>query len=273
MKIRHFTLRCFAAFALLASSVSAPAAPLSPLASPPDWSTIGQYAGTITAADFERLLRQVYVPDGSWREWISISPTEALITPRPGADPIPLPLAPPGTTPKAPPRFWKERTARSPVPGRPLAGLRIAIDPGHLGGSYAKMEARWFRIGNSRPVQEGEMTLMVAKLLKQQLESMGAEVWLTRTRNGPTTPLRPGSLRKVAAGSLQEEGVVPSAKRLQDEAERLFYRVGEIRNRARLVNSHIRPDLVVCLHFNAEEWGDPARPSLTDKNHLHLLLS
>jgi hypothetical protein len=30
---------------------------------------------------------------------------------------------------------------------------------------------------------------------------------------------------------------------------------------------------VVCLHFNAEEWGDPARPSLTEKNHLHLLLS
>lgn len=273
MKIRPFTLRCFAAFALLALSFSAPAALLSPLAPQPDWSNIGQYAGTITAADFERLLRQVYVPDGSWREWISISPSEALITPRPGADPIVLPLAPPGTTPKAPPRFWKDRTARSPIPGRPLAGLRIAIDPGHLGGSYAKMEARWFRIGNSRPVQEGEMTLMVAKLLKQQLESMGAEVWLTRTRNGPTTPLRPGSLRKVAAGSLQEEGVVPSAKRLQDEAERLFYRVGEIRNRARLVNGHIRPDLVVCLHFNAEEWGDPARPSLTDKNHLHLLLS
>jgi hypothetical protein len=67
--------------------------------------------------------------------------------------------------------------------------------------------------------------------------------------------------------------VVASAKRLQDETERLFYRVGEIRNRARLVNSHIRPDLVVCLHFNAEEWGDPAHPSLTDKNHLHLLLS
>ena len=151
--------------------------------------------------------------------------------------------------------------------------MRIAIDPGHLGGSYAKMEARWFRIGSSRPVEEGEMTLIVAKLLKQRLEAMGAEVWLTRSRNGATTPLRPGNLKKEALASLQEEGVSPTLLSLQHEAERLFYRVGEIRNRARLVNEQIRPDLVVCLHFNAEEWGNPDHPTLTETNHLHLLLS
>lgn len=261
------------ALALLMVASPLRSSPLSPLAPRPDWSNLQRYAGSITAADFERLLRMVYVPDGSWRGWITLSPTQALITPRQGGEPIVLPLAAPGSVPKAPPRFWKDRAERDPRPGRPLAGLRIAIDPGHLGGSYAKMEARWFRIGNSRPVEEGEMTLIVAKLLKQRLEAMGAEVWLTRTRNGPTTSLRPGNLRKVALGSMQEEGVSPSGERLQHEAERLFYRVGEIRNRALLVNTRIRPDLVVCLHFNAEEWGDPARPSLTEKNHLHLLLS
>jgi len=135
------------------------------------------------------------------------------------------------------------------------------------------MEARWFRIGWSRPVEEGEMTLIVAKLLKERLEQLGAEVWLTRNSNGPTTGMRPGHLRKAAVASLAEEGVSPSGERLQKEAERLFYRVAEIRNRARLVNERLRPDLVVCLHFNAEEWGNPDRPTLTDKNHLHLLLS
>lgn len=249
------------------------AAPLSPLAPAPDWGTLSRYSGTITAAEFEHLLQKVYVPDGSWREWISISPAQAVITPRPGAAPLILPLAAPGTAVKAPERFWKSREQRNPAPGKPLSGLRIAIDPGHLGGSYAKMEARWFRIGNSRPVEEGEMTLIVAKLLKERLESMGAEVWVTRTRLGPTTPLRPWNLKKAAVASLQEEGVNPTGSRVQSEAERLFYRVGEIRNRARLVNEKIRPDLVVCLHFNAEEWGDPARPTLTEKNHLHLLLS
>jgi hypothetical protein len=102
---------------------------------------------------------------------------------------------------------------------------------------------------------------------------MGAEVWLTRSKNGATTSLRPGKLRKAAVNSLQEEGASLSPTRLQFEAERLFYRVGEIRNRAKVVNQLIRPDLVVCLHFNAEEWGNPTRPSLSDKNHLHLLLS
>lgn len=257
----------------MCAATGAVAAPLSPLAPTPDWSTLSRYSGTITAAELEHLLQKVYVPDGSWREWISISPGQAAITPRPGAAPLILPLAAPGNAARAPERFWKSREQRSPAPGRPLAGLRIAIDPGHLGGSYAKMEARWFRIGNSRPVEEGEMTLIVAKLLKERLESMGAEVWVTRTRLGPTTSLRPWNLKKTAVASLQEEGVTPSATRIQSEAERLFYRVGEIRNRARLVNEKIRPDLVVCLHFNAEEWGDPARPTLTEKNHLHLLLS
>jgi len=39
------------------------------------------------------------------------------------------------------------------------------------------------------------------------------------------------------------------------------------------VNGRIKPDLVLCLHFNAEGWGNPAKPSLVDKNHLHFLLT
>ena len=109
------------------------------------------------------------------------------------------------------------------------------------------------------------MTLIVAKLLKKRLEALGAEVWLTRSRNGATTSLRPNKLRKAAEGSLQEEGASLSPTRLQFEAERLFYRVGEIRNRARVVNELIRPVLVICLHFNAEEWGILHTPPLPRK--------
>jgi len=232
-----------------------------------------RYAGTISASDFEKLLQQVYVPDGSWREWITLSPTQAVITPHAGASPIILPLAPPGTTPALPPRFWKGRSEQTPLPGKPLSGIKITLDPGHLGGNFAQMEARWFRIGKSRPVEEGEMTLIVAKHLKTRLEALGAVVSMTRSKNGATTSLRPSNLRKPALRSLEEEKLPASAERLQHTEELLFYRVGEIRNRARLVNQVLHPDLVVCLHFNAEEWGDPAHPSLTDKNHLHLLLS
>lgn len=35
----------------------------------------------------------------------------------------------------------------------------------------------------------------------------------------------------------------------------------------------MQPDVVLCLHFNAEPWGDPAHPELVTKIHLHLLIN
>ena len=49
------------------------------------------------------------------------------------------------------------------------------------------------------------------------------------------------------------------------QRELLFYRNSEIRRRASLVNYRLRPDLVLCLHFNAEPWGDPSHPKLVRK--------
>src|SRR5204862_7033146 len=57
------------------------------------------------------------------------------------------------------------------------------------------------------------------------------------------------------------------------QSEILFYRYSEIRRRAVLVNTKLHPDLVLCLHFNAEGWGDPNNPTLIDVNHLHLLVN
>jgi hypothetical protein len=39
------------------------------------------------------------------------------------------------------------------------------------------------------------------------------------------------------------------------------------------VNEKIKPDLTLCLHFNAEPWGDPKHPALVSENHLHLLIN
>jgi hypothetical protein len=147
--------------------------------------------------------------------------------------------------------------------------VRIAIDPGHLGGPWAQLEERWFQVGSAPPVKEGDLTLVVARLLKPRLEQLGAQTTLLRDSTEPLTSWRPESLRQAglaapAAGSPEDP------RRL---AERLFYRTAEIRARARIVNEQIRPDLVLCLHFNAEQWGDPARPALSDRNHFHLLMN
>ncbi len=98
-------------------------------------------------------------------------------------------------------------------------------------------------------------------------------------------PRGPTALLDTARGALAERGVNDARdtyagpadpereKSIQWEAERLFYRISEIRTRARLVNDVLQPDVTLCLHFNAEEWGDPAKPALVEKNHLHLLVS
>jgi len=35
----------------------------------------------------------------------------------------------------------------------------------------------------------------------------------------------------------------------------------------------VKPDFVICLHANAEPWGDPANPSFVPANHFHMLIN
>lgn len=257
---------------LLVSATLAPAR-LSPLAPPPDWSKLNVFQQTITRAEFENLLK-IYAPGGAWKDTIIIRDDAAVITTRPSVSPFLLRFAPSREAAKVAPSYWRTRSQLPPEePGKPLAGLKIALDPGHLGGYWAKMEERWFQIGNSKPVTEGDMTLYVAKLLAKRLQSYGAQVFLTRTKTSPVTPLRPDRLEKAAAASLQDKGAEVNDFSLQKESERLFYRVGEIRRRGTLVNERIQPDVVICLHFNAEAWGDATNPTLVDQNHLHFLIT
>ena len=127
------------------------------------------------------------------------------------------------------------------------------------------MEERWFVVGDGTPVCEGDMTLHVANLLKPQLEALGATVSLVRDKTEPVTPIRPEALLTLA-----KDSATGSPQKL---AERLFYRTAEIHARAKLVNETLQPDLVLCLHFNAEAWGDPNQPTLIDRTHLHLLVN
>ena len=276
---------------LLWSLSAAPAQNLSPLGDVPDYHRLDAYQETITREEFVRALGTLYAPHGGWEALIRADaeavvirktsvPLDDLYTLRFAADDAhrrPLPAA-----------FWRPRAALPPTPppaDKPLAGVRIAIDPGHLGGRWARMEERYFRLGDTAPVMEGEMTLQVARRLAERLRGLGAErVDLVRDRTEPTTPLRPSDLVEQARFLLSERGV-RSPPRLYDgpldpnrpnavlwNAENLFTRA-DIRARAARVNDTLRPDLVVCLHFNAEKWGDPAAPELVPRNHLHLLVN
>ena len=271
-----------AMMALLAmTALSAfPKQQLSPLGHPPDWSRLDRFQETITHGEFERLLTTVYAPSGAADQWILVQSQQAIIQENEGHQFV-LRFA--DSSPKPIPRYWTplDRLRRSPR--RPLKGVTIAIDPGHLGGKWAKMEERWFRIGDSKPVTEGDMTLNVALLLVPRLKALGANIALVRSKPGPVTQKRPNELLDQAKASLAERGVntlLPDYSGPDDpqkensiswEAERLFYRVAEIRARANIVNLNIKPDITLCLHMNAEPWGDPAHPTLVHANHLHLI--
>ena len=249
-------------------------AKVTPLGSSPDWSGLDGFQGTITRRAFVDLLEQVYAPGGAWREVISIEGDKASVSTGAGSPPYVLHFAQSAAEAKPAPRYWRSKSQLPPPEeGRPLAGVKIAIDPGHIGGKWAKMEERWFQIGKGRPVVEGDITLRVAKMLESRLKKLGAEVRLTRAGSQPLTKLRPAELLDEARASLATNGRKETPFTLQKESEKLFYRTAEIRSRAVLVNTEIEPDLVVCLHFNAEAWGDPARPSLVDGSHLHFLVT
>lgn len=253
------------------SPVPSPGESLSALGESPDWPQLNVYQNTITRKEFERLLTTVFVTGGAWRGFIDIQENGARIATGSGPDSTPFHLrfAPPDLEEKAP-RGWRSTAELPPArAGMPLDGLKIAIDPGHIGGAWAQLEERWLKVGDQPPVCEGDMTLHVAKLLKPKLEALGAAVSLVRDKPEPLTPLRPDSLVAEARSTASED----SPQALQKLAERLFYRTAEIRARARHVNQTLKPDLVLCLHFNADPWGDPQNPELVERSHLHLLLN
>ena len=247
---------------------------LSPLAPKPAWSSLDAFQQTITKDDFLQILDQVYAPGGAWADTISFTKDSAVIATSPDKPPYVLRFAPDAASARVPQVAWRSlRALPAFEPGKPLAGIKIAIDPGHLGGNWARMEERWFQIGNTEPVTEGDMTLKVAKLLVPRLTALGAEVFLTRSKPGPVTSARPSQFRSLAVEALRDKNEAVTKESVTKESERLFYRASEIRRRSHLVNETIKPDLVLCLHFNAEDWGNERLPRLVNDNHLHFLVT
>ncbi|HUF61867.1 MAG TPA: N-acetylmuramoyl-L-alanine amidase [Verrucomicrobiales bacterium] len=274
---------------LLSASMGFALAQLGPLAPAPEWKELDAYQEAITRQEFLDLLDNLYAPGGAARGLIDVQKEHATI--RMGTSSqtgvYHLRFAANRASAKPARRYWRPAAA---IGGRttelPLRGMHIALDPGHIGGTYARMEERWFQWGDAQPVTEGDMTLIVARLLKPKLEALGARVSLVRESDRPVTRARPKHFRSAALAELRALGITrprptydpgdpPSARRhtLQWQEEQLFYRTAEIRARADLVNRKIRPDLVVCLHFNAESWGDPRRPDMIERNHLHVLVN
>src|SRR5437763_11634804 len=298
LTVSHFVLRhlllirhsiiCRSSFVLLLLTPALQAADnLGVLGSKPKWGVLEHYQETITKDEFSQLIQNVYCTHGIAPDLIEVNTdTARIFTNREPQKFFTLRFAKNDNSRNPVPRLWHAAKSLSHAKAdKPRSGLRIALDPGHLGGKWARMEERWFQVGNTQPVQEGDLALKVARLLAPRLRELGAKVLFVRNGNEPITARRPDDFRELARKLLIKNGVPQPRTEVLDpndpekeqtirwQSEILFYRYNEIRRRAALVNVKLHPDLVLCLHFNAEGWGDPNNPTLTDTNHLHLLVN
>src|SRR4051794_1397480 len=232
---------------------------ISVLGTAPRWKILEKYQETITRDEFRRLIEQVYCTHGLPAPMISVGDDSARILMHREPDTyFTLRFARDDGSRQQVPRLWRPaRELSSSTPEKPLAGLRIALDPGHLGGSWAKMEERWLQVGDGTPVTEGDMTLKVSRIIAQSLRQLGARVSFVRNSTDPVTPLRPDDFRELARKILIRNGVPAPRPDVLDPAdpekehtirwqsEILFYRYSEIRKRAVLVNTKLHPDLVL----------------------------
>jgi hypothetical protein len=226
-----------------------------------DWSTLERYQQTISHAEFEGLLSSIYCPSGVLTNYLSYGTNSVTVF----------------STPEKADALFTLRfsSAATSVVARAASFKRIALDPGHIGGEWARMEERFFQRGKDRPVQEAVLNLTAARLLKARLEAAGVEVFLTKDNFQPVTDKRPEDFRAQAEQDvpLTRFDAFPPLDREADRAdavrkraEQLFYRSAEIAARARLINEQIKPDLTICMHFNAVEWDECQ--NLVDDNRL-----
>jgi hypothetical protein len=275
-----------------ATSEAAPATEghLSSLTQAPDWGGLEPWQHSVTAAEWREALATRFAPQDAANGLMEAGETDLYVLKRTADSTSYYGLAnrkagAPRPTPPTGARYWRTRAEMGPASAaQPLAGLRVALDPGHLGGAWAMMEERSFSVDGRPPVQEGDLTLRLAQVLKPKLEALGANVTLVHDHAGPVTTETPATLKPAAekiylaryAGNQTAPPPPDDPARelaIEQEAQLLFYRVSEIQARARRVNDELKPDLVVCLHFNAVDWADPSKPTLVTQQHFHVMVN
>lgn len=183
-----------------------------------------------------------------------------------------------------------EKTFRTPL--KPLAGYRIALDPGHIAHDTltGKLEQKFISMNlpsgkDSLHVAfaEGQLTWQTAVLLAARLRNAGAEVILTRNGQNLTAfgktfeewkrddyPRTLDSLLKADPKN-QSYLDLKSGKMKEDRSRfRFVFRDVEFRRRADIINA-FQPDLSVMIHYNVDESNAPWTHA-TEKNFCMLFV-
>lgn len=154
---------------------------------------------------------------------------------------------------------------------RTLKGMKIAIDPGHIGGTFdmGGVESRCMSLcidsAHQIKLEEGNLTFFTAQFLKKKLEAQGATVILSRRDTGISSlgitfyewkrkiKNRDYIDSLVKAGVMSEKQAAMVHNHLADRV--LFSDVFgpmDLAGRARNINA-FKPDLTVVIHYNVNE--------------------
>ncbi len=173
-------------------------------------------------------------------------------------------------------RLISEPPATKKKTDKKLSELRIALDPGHLGGPlFSRWESRYIDMPAkkgkpSMTFNEGDLALATAFELKILLETQGAKVFLTRNASGQSV------YHKSFFLWLEEDFLSAVEKKISlitDPAEkstvkcwwltqtplasifRSLYNPLDLKARAQKI-SHFSPDISIMLHYNAGAAND-----------------
>ncbi len=163
---------------------------------------------------------------------------------------------------------------KSPTAEKRLKGFKIAIDPGHIANNFVigELEKKHLKIKadsihgvtDSIELAEGMLTNATAQLLKEKLESEGADVFLTRTNDicafGKTFEQwkkddfknAVDSLFKIKEISSTQKEYFLSKKAKDRDIFRVLFKDLELAKRAELINKY-SPDFTIIIHYNVDE--------------------
>jgi len=147
----------------------------------------------------------------------------------------------------------------------PLAGLRVAIEPADIGGDWGSMEDRSTLYPGFGRIQEGDLNLLVSRILYERLKQEGAEVFVTRTTNAPVCTLSVAEVQQVVPQVLAHRryllsktfrsrtaSVRESSPIYQNiVAEVLLTKNLEAKARAEKTRAAMKPDVTIVLQFDA----------------------
>ncbi len=155
-----------------------------------------------------------------------------------------------------------------------LKGLRVAIDPGHIGGTYsmAFAESRCMTLQidsaghpDSIKLIEGNLAFQTALILKKKLEDQGATVMFTRKDTGLSAlditywQWKKRIKSRAYVDSLVRENLLPEKDvhllrlRLSDKTLfKIVFGSVDMAERAKKMNA-FKPDVSVVIHYNVNE--------------------